>query len=169
MSHEIGPIDDAFLRALFAQDELGAVVRAHILIEGQVNGIVEHLLVDPKSLPRLRFEQTVRLMVALGASDELSEPLIELGRIRNAFGHRPDTHLTMAMIDKWISYFSESDRALMNKALEKTRVDLGQPPAKLDEHDPKSRFILASVFLRQVLRQMQSELNAKQAASRAPR
>ncbi|SRR6266568_62394 len=127
MSHEIGPIDDTFLRALFAQDELGAVVRAHILIEGQVNRIVEHLLVDPKSLPHLRFEQTVRLMVALGASEELSEPLIELGRIRNAFGHRADTRLTTATIDKWVSCFSENDRAIMNRALEKTRVDLSQP------------------------------------------
>lgn len=162
MNHEINSVDDEFLRVLFAQDELGAVIRAHILIEAQVNGIIEKLLLDPDKLPRLRFEQTVRLMISLGASEELSEPLIELGRIRNAFSHRIDTHLTMAMINKWASSFSKSDRAMMDTAIAKTCIDSGQPTVKLDAHDPKSMFILISVFLRQVLRQIQRELNAKQ-------
>lgn len=162
MNHEINSVDDEFLRVLFAQDDLGAVIRAHILIEAQVNGIVEKLLVDPDKLPRLRFEQTVRLMIALGASEELSEPLIELGRIRNAFGHRIDTHLTMTMINKWVSSFSTNDRAMMDSAIAKTCIDSGQPTVKLDEQNPKSMFILISVFLRQVLRQMQNELNTKQ-------
>jgi hypothetical protein len=67
MKPEIGPVDDEFMRALFAEDELGAVIRAHILIEAQVNGIIENLVVDPESLSRLRFEQRVLLFIALVA------------------------------------------------------------------------------------------------------
>lgn len=162
---EIGPVDDEFMRVLFAEDQLGAVVRAHIMIEAQVNEIIEELVVDPRNLPNLRFEQRARLMVALGASEVLLEPLIELGRIRNAFGHRLDMTITEAMVDKWAKSFSEGDRAMMERANSKTRIDLGQPSATMKEHDPKSRFILIAVFLRQVLRQMQNELSARKAAT----
>jgi hypothetical protein len=165
MSAEIGPVDSEFTRILFAEDELGAVIRAHILIEAQVNGIIESLVIDPKSLPRLRFEQSVSLLIALGASEELSAPLLEMGRIRNTFAHRVDTRLTMGMIDKWLSSFSTGDRAMMDSAIEKTCVDLGQPTANISEHDAKSKFILISVFVRQVLRHMQVELDAKRAAT----
>lgn len=165
MSPEIGPVDDKFIRVLFAEDALGAVIRAHIMIEAQVNEIIEGLVFDPKNLPNLRFEQRARLMVALGASEELLGPLVELGRIRNAFGHRLDAEITDTMVDKWSQSFSESDREMMGRAIEKTCADLGQPSAKLAEHDPKSRFVLVAVFLRQVLRQMQAELRARRAAT----
>jgi hypothetical protein len=165
MRPEIGPVEDEFIRVLFAQDELGAVVRAHIMIEAQVNKLIEGLVFDPRNLPNLRFEQRARLMVALGASEDLLEPLAELGRIRNAFGHRLDTKITEAMVDKWFKLFSESDRAMMERANEKTRTDLGQPPAKLAEHDPKSKFILIAVGLRQILRQMQADLHARKTAT----
>ncbi len=161
----IGPVDADFMHALFAEDELGAVIRAHIMIEAQVNDIVDSLAFDPKALPRLRFEQNVRLMVALGASHELLEPLIELGRIRNAFSHRIDTNLTIGMIDKWLLTFSDDDRAMMDRAIEKTCVDLKKPVASLGEHNAKSKFILAAVCLRQILRQMQAELDARKSAS----
>jgi hypothetical protein len=162
---EIGPVEDEFIRVLFAEDELGAVVRAHIMIEAQVNEIIEGLVFDSRNLPSLRFEQRARLMVALGASEDLLGPLTELGRIRNAFGHRLDSKITVAMVDKWFNSFSESDRAMMERANEKTRTDLGQPPAKLVEHEPKSRFILIAVGLRQILRQMQADLHARKTAT----
>lgn len=95
MKPEIGPVEDEFMRALFAEEELGAVIRALILIEAQVNGIIESLVVDPESLPRLRFGQRVLLLIALAASKELSAPLLELGNIRNAFGDRVDTRTSV--------------------------------------------------------------------------
>lgn len=165
MRLEIGPVDGEFMRVLFAEDELGAVIRAHILIEAQVAGIIEGLVFDPESLPNLRFEQRVRLLVALGVSRGLLAPLIELGRIRNAFGHRVDTKLTDGMIATLSSSFSESDRAMMERAIDKTCADLNQPSAKLSEHSPKSKFILIAVFLRQVLGKLQVELDAKRATT----
>jgi|GEM_PF-2270993 len=69
------------------------------------------------------------------------------------------------MVDKWFKSFSESDRAMMERANEKTRTDLGQPSAKLAEHDPKSKFILIAVGLRQILRQMQADLHARKTAT----
>jgi hypothetical protein len=95
MKPEIGPVGDEFMRALFAEDELGAVIRAHTLSEAQVNGIIESLVVDPESLRRLRFEQRVLLLIALAASKELSAPLLELGNLRNAFGRRVDTRTSV--------------------------------------------------------------------------
>ena len=165
MRPKIGPVEDEFTRVLFAEDELGAVIRAHIMIEAQMNEIVEGLVFDPRNLPNLRFEQRVPLLIALGAAEDLLGPLSELGRIRNAFGHRIDTKLTEAMVDKWFNSFSEGDRAMMERANEKTRTDLGQPPAKLAQHDAKSKFILIAVGLRQILRQMQADLRARRKAT----
>lgn len=100
-------------------------------------------------------------MIALGISEELSAPLIELGRIRSDFPHRVDTSLTAERVHTWLNSFSASDRAMIEKATEKTCRDLGQPVVKTAEHNPKSMFILISVFMRQVLRQIQVELDAR--------
>jgi hypothetical protein len=154
MPTQIGLLDDGFLRAIVDEDELGAVVRAHIFIEAQVNALIDGLVVEPDKLPRLHFEQRVRLMIALGVSEELSKPLLELAQIRNAFSHRLDTHLNEGIVDKWLACFSQSHRSLIDQVIQRTSADMGLPPLKI-------KFGVIAVTLRQALKQAQAELDAR--------
>lgn len=162
MSHEVGPIDDKFLEVVFAEDELGTVVRAHIMIEAQVHELLDMMLPFPERIPRLRFEQKVKLLTALGLSDRLFPPLAEIGNIRNSFGHHIDTKLTNGMVVKWFQTFPAEDRNSMQSAYEKGAKEGDFSSTNMLEADPKGLFRLLAVGLRQMLKSAQAELKNRQ-------
>jgi len=146
-------IDEEFKTALFSEDELGAVVRAHIYIESTLIQFLESRVDEPKHLPRLRFEQRVRLARSLLLSEDLFEPLIQLGNVRNKFGHNIHACLTKADVASMYRACSEGDRARMEASYLKTYADM--PEAKFrpyDELSAKEQFILMAIFLNTSIR-----------------
>jgi len=90
------PSEDAFVAALFGEDDLGVVVRGHIHVEAKLIELIDLMVADPKYLARmdLDFSQRVNLAVALGLNPEHARSLLTLGTLRNAFAHRLDTQLS---------------------------------------------------------------------------
>jgi len=141
-------IDDVFFNSIRGEDQLGAVVRAHIHIEARLSQLLEALTPDPKHLPNLRYEQRLRLAVALGLSASILAPLKILGEIRNAFGHRLDVTLTTNMVDQLFAAFTPDHQATICKAYASTQSRLaanGMPP--LQQADPRIKFIMIAVAL----------------------
>ncbi len=149
-------VDERFVAALLGEDELGVVVRAHIHIEAGINAFLDIAVPHPSLLPRLRYEQRVRLACALGLHERWFEPLKLLGDIRNRFGHRLDTILTDAMV-------SDICNALLKTDLEgfMRGVTAALPDVKtMDEFrklSPKRQFILLAVALDKMLAQARGE------------
>jgi hypothetical protein len=140
--------DPEFYAALRAEDPLGAVVRTHIHIEARLNTAIRRALPRPDELPSLRFEQRVRLALCLGFEEGLVAPLIELGRIRNAFSHRLDVTLTDAMVNTLFASFSQSQRQLIVDAYEMTNKDVGVKDAPpYDKADARLRFLTIAVAM----------------------
>ena len=140
--------DDVFFDSLRGEDQLGAVVRAHIHIEARLNQVLEALTPHPKHLPNLRYEQRLRLAVALGLSESFLSPLKILGDIRNAFGHRLDVTLAPDMVDRLFNSFTPEDRATIREAYAATQSQLaadGMPP--LEQADARVRFIMIAVAI----------------------
>ena len=77
------------------QDDLGAIVRAHIHIEHELNDFIYFAAPSPahvKSM-ELDFSKTVRLALVLGLNPNLQSPLNAAGKLRNDFAHRLDMKL----------------------------------------------------------------------------
>jgi hypothetical protein len=148
------PSEQAFVSALFGEDELGVVVRAHIHIEARLLELLEGLVFDSKSLERmdLDFAQRVNLAVALGLKSEHAPALLALGSLRNAFAHRLDTHLSEARVKNLYAALSATDKQVVQLAYERTKAQQNTPhlPA-FKKLDPKTRFILIAVALRAML------------------
>lgn len=158
-------IDPAFLEALFGEDELGVVVRAHIHIEASLNQFIDVVTPFPKLLPRLRYEQKVNLACAMGLVEESGPPLKKLGDIRNAFGHRVDTRLTAEMTRDLFESFSKSDRQIIIESHRKTIAE-GYPelPADLTQLRPKDQFIIIATALKRMLEQVKEDAEKATAA-----
>ena len=140
--------DDQFFDSLRGEDELGAVVRAHIHIEARLNQVVEALTPHPKHLPNLRYEQRLRLAVALGLNDQILAPLKILGDIRNEFGHRLDTKLTQGMVDKLFKSFAPDDSEVVRSAYQTTQSQLPTvtiPP--FEKAGARTQFVMIAVAL----------------------
>jgi hypothetical protein len=140
--------DDVFFASLRGEDQLGAVVRAHIHIEARLNQLLEALTPHPKHLPNLRDEQRLRLAVALGLNENILAPLKILGDIRNTFGHRLDVTLTSEMVDRLFNAFTPEDQKIILKAFADTHSQLGADgTSTMERADVRVQFIMVAVAL----------------------
>jgi len=145
--------EHGFIGALFGEDELGVVIRAHINIEARLLELLELRVVDPKHLERmdLDFGQRVNLAVALGLKPEHAPALRALGSLRNAFAHRLDTLLTEDRVNNLYEALSAGDKEVVQTAYERTKAEMQGPDSPFKALSPKTRFILISVALRSLL------------------
>lgn len=138
--------DDAFFQALLGEDPLGAVVRAHIHIEARVNRVLTALTPHPSHLPNLRYEQQVKLAVALGLNEEILQPLKVLGDIRNEFAHSLDITLTNAMVERLWQSFSKENQETIREAYANIHAHLAQNGMpEFEKSDARHRFVTMAV------------------------
>lgn len=102
MNTKAPKIDDVFYLALYAEDELGVVIRAQIHIESSVNDFIEKKISNLKTIRQLRFSQRVELACELGLGADIKQPLKKLGDLRNDFAHKLDTKLSTQKIESFI-------------------------------------------------------------------
>lgn len=77
-----------FHEALEREDDLGAVIRAHVVIDNLVATMIQGELANPKAIRLETFEVKVKLAEALGLIDERQRgALLRFNKIRNRFGH----------------------------------------------------------------------------------
>src|SRR5271163_4266025 len=90
------PTFEDFAKVIIAEDELGSVVRAHLIVEFHVEELLKLLAPNSAALPSMQLDYfgQVRLLGVLGVPDELVKPLLNLGNLRNSFAHRLDFKLT---------------------------------------------------------------------------
>lgn len=150
-SQELGE-SQRFIQALQSEDELGVVVRSHILIEAKLNEFLDAVVSFPKELPSLRYYQKVELACALGLPTCHAPSLKALGDIRNAFAHNPDSGITNGIATKLRNSLSDIERraaAVICKALANSGADIGQ--GDLDKLEPRALFTVVAIALRSML------------------
>jgi hypothetical protein len=146
--------EQMFMAALFGEDELGVVVRAHIHIEARLLELLSILVTDVTRLQRmdLDFAQSVHLAVALGLKAEHAPALLALGSLRNAFAHRLDTRLSDDNVNSLYTALSGGDKEVVQLAFKRTKAQQEVPDLpEFRRLDPKTRFILIAVALRAML------------------
>jgi hypothetical protein len=142
MSMDIPKVDERFSKHLLFEDELGAVVRAHIHIEASLREFVDVKMKSPSPLPRLTYEARLRLAVALGFNEKHFESLKFLGDIRNAFSHNLETKLTdESMTELYSKMPSEMQQSVLTHFTEVVASRPGMPSV-YSAMSPKNRFVL---------------------------
>lgn len=143
--------DEAFLKALQGEDALGAVVRAHIHLEARLQLVLEALTPYPTHLPNLRYEQRVKLAVALGLDERILPALTKLGHIRNAFGHRLDVALTDMMVNDLFGSLADTDKQTILDGYKKTSDQFALNLPAFTNLDAHQKFIMIAIALDKML------------------
>jgi len=146
--------EPAFIAALMGEDELGVVVRAHIYIEARLLELLDHFVIDRKHLGQMDMDyaQRVHLAIALGLKSQHAQPLLALGRLRNAFAHRPDSKLSKNCVDNLYKALSSGDKELVHAAFLRTNSQMLKTIGpSFRALSPKDQFILIAVTLRSML------------------
>lgn len=155
---------------LFREDEMGAVVRAHIRIENLLIQTIECLLPNPKQLKKLNldYDGYVTLALALGLKEQFGPPFRALGKLRNDFAHKLNTSLTKAVVSNLYESLSSSDKEQVQACFKRIKDENEETRhvkrfANLDPHD---QFKLIVITLWGVIRAA-VKIHSKNSSSRA--
>ncbi len=156
--------DEMFQNALFNEDELGSVIRVHLHIEYHVNEILELLMPHAENIKSLKldYEGKVNLICALGVKPENKDILLTLGTIRNKFAHNPFYKMDKSEINNLYKSLTAKNKDLLQKAHEKTRKQTSDNTVKpYNELNPRDKFIIISVIIRNVVISITNEIKTK--------
>lgn len=136
--------------AIKGEDDLGVVIRSHIIVEKSLNLFVESLTSDKEEFRKLNlgFEETVKLAVALGLTERFKKPLCSLVRLRNRFAHTIRSEISAQDATNLYKSFRGEDKGILHEALAKTRKELSDH--KIDEYKklpPRLKYIFNVVVL----------------------
>ena len=162
------PPQGDLIGVLMGEDELGAVIRAHLLVESQLLSLFELLIRYPEHLEKLRlgYRQRVDLALSLGLKPQYGPPLRKFGQIRNDFAHKPNTTLTKKHVNELYGACHRDDRRVILTSFESTKLKIEGSTAKAFKAlDPKDRFVLIVVALHSVLLAAVMELQREQDAT----
>lgn len=140
----------AFNEALMGQDELGAIIRAHIHIEHELIQFIEKHLKVPKALKDMQLDYNARihLALALGLKPSLSSPLKAVGTLRSAFAHKLGAILSEGKAKDFYKSFDAEGKRVLQQAYNRTHQQLGTAkPPKVASLGPKDLCILCLVVI----------------------
>jgi len=138
-----------FEKALFGEDELGAVVRGTIHVETKLLELIGLLVEDESYIRRLNldFSQHVNLAVALGLNAEYAKGLRAFGKLRNDFAHKLDTVLSKERVHSLYEALASREKHLVQQSYLLT--DDPKPP--FNDLPPKDQFVYIAVALHTLL------------------
>jgi hypothetical protein len=147
--------DDEFYQILLKEDDLGVVIRVHIIFEQLLNEFIDYFIPLSGKLDevKLSYYQKIRLAVLCGLKKENINCYQTLGKIRNQFAHKPKTELTNEMVDGWHRSLSDRGKKCVQLSLDSINAKLpaeNKHPA-FDKLNHKDRFALIAVALRALL------------------
>ena len=153
--------EDQLIKVLNGEDDLGAVIRAHIHIEAALNDFIEELFEFPDFLDKIRleFHEKILLAQAIGLKTEYAKPLNTLGTLRNNFAHRIETTLGKNEVDSLYKSFDGEDKQIIQNAYLRTKKsEKMKGPKSVTKLNPREQFTLIAISIRQILVAARSEL-----------
>lgn len=150
-SEEIQAEIGALSADLTREDELGAVVRAHIRIESLLIQVVESLVLRPPILRKLNFDydEYVTLALALGVDERFGPPLRVLGKIRNDFAHKLDTTLSKQSARNLYNALSAEDKQRVQGCFERIKSinEQTRDIKRFSDLEPTDQFKILAITL----------------------
>jgi hypothetical protein len=101
--------DRRFEQGLLTEDEVGKVLRCHLVVERTLVEFLKERFGNPhvldKELSRIGYANIVALANGLGILPWMERPLKKLGNIRNELAHKLDFELSVSMVKEFRATF----------------------------------------------------------------
>ena len=140
----------SLIEILEGEDDLGVVIRSHIVVEQYLNHLIESMMVSPKHYQNIKIDYSdkVRLAISLGLNPRFETPLNTLGTIRNGFAHKLRSELSKQDVNSLYKSMSKEDKEVVQSCFNKTRAKL--PEENIPDHsalEVKEKFTLYIVAI----------------------
>lgn len=146
--------EQTLYESLKSEDDLGAVVRAHIHIEAALTELIESQLVAPEHLQKmdLEYHDRVKLALACGLNERFAGPLNALGTLRNNFAHKLGMKLGANEVNSLYEAFGSEDKDKIQQSYQRTKKRIkDKVPKSFSKLEPKDRFSLIAITLQSIV------------------
>ncbi len=142
------PINKTLMQMMESEDDMGMVLKSHVIIEKYLHALNESLMKDRSIYRELRlsFMSTVKLSAAIGLNNRLIPVLRSIDKLRNKYAHSMKTDLTKNDVNNIIGQMDEFDVEEMKKILKKSNEEMGMN-MKLTNMEPGQKFIAIAIYL----------------------
>ena len=141
ITNRLSALVKGLLVAFATEDDLGAVIRAHIHIEHELQELIFFAAPNSTQLKRfeeMEFSEKVQLALVLGLQPNLKAALKAAGTLRNKFSHVLDTKLTNDHANDLTGKLPADIRGLLTDIRRLLTVDEAKSLSKLEEN-PRGR------------------------------
>ena len=146
---------EEFAKLLTAEDELGSVIRAHLVLEFHMDRLIELAAPNAAAVAamELDFFGRVQLLSVLGFKPSLTKPLANIGSLRNSFAHRLNFKLSTDRMQTLYNCFDGEGKQIVQNAYDATRKQrlASKHPKKMWALEPKDQFSLLAAAMRVIL------------------
>jgi len=138
------------IEVLQGEDDLGVVVRSHIVVEQYLNTLIESEMVSTEHYQKIKldYHDTVKLAVALGLNPRFEKALNALGTLRNDFAHNLRPKISAQDSKNLYQTLNSDDKQVLQKCLTSTRKKL--PEEGISQYqalEPKDKYILNVIVI----------------------
>ncbi|MFA0718964.1 hypothetical protein AB4622_23525 [Vibrio splendidus] len=154
------PLDESFKEALFADDDLGSVIRVHLHIEHYVNEILSIIVPYSDDLKPLQLDYfgKVNLLSAMGYNPERLKVLLALGKMRNKFAHDLNYKLDSSNVDNLYETLDVKSKEILQNSHNKIRAKTEHLGVQKFKHlSAKDKFVLLAVVVKKMAERMKQE------------
>ncbi|WP_415883805.1 hypothetical protein ACMXYN_04650 [Neptuniibacter sp. PT8_73] len=156
--------NELFEQALFNEDELGSVIKAHLHIEYLINEVLILLAPSPQHINSLKLDYAgkITLLCILGMNPEFKPMLSTLGTMRNNFAHDPFYKLDKSTVKNLYNSLPPVDKENFHNAVRETRNSEEHRHVKpYKELSPRDQFILIVVVIRTIILKLKDQARLK--------
>ncbi len=107
------------MTALLNEDDLGAVIRAHIYLERDIDRVISLIVHNPDYIEKMTMDFSIKLKlaIALGMDEEIYKPLVSITHIRNKFAHDLSMKLNKSDINNFYKSFIPEDQSAIQSII----------------------------------------------------
>ena len=150
------------IESLDHEDDLGMVIRAHLVIEQYLNTIIKSYITDIETYKqvKLTYEQTYLLVISFGLDPRFKTPLKTVGSIRNAFAHRlRSPAISKEDANSIYKSLARDEKDTLQKDYKKIVKDFGEVP--FNQVSPRQKFMYCVVVIGAALESVCNQLPNK--------
>ncbi|MGB1238587.1 MAG: hypothetical protein ACPG4U_10285 [Pseudomonadales bacterium] len=157
------------IEVLQGEDDLGVVIRSHIVVEQYLNSLIESRMASVAHYQKIKMDYhgTVKLAIALGLNPRFEKALNVLGTLRNDFAHNLRPEISLQDANNLYQTLNSEDKQVLQKCLKKTLKQL--PDEDISQYQalkPKDKYILNVIVIcgaletacRQILNNLSQEM-----------
>lgn len=147
-------LNQELYKVLEGNDDLGVVIRSHIIVEQSLNLLIESKMKNVESYRKLQleFSQLVKLAVALGLTKDLEPILNSLGKLRNTFAHQLKPCITQSDANNLYGALGPNEKQFLQRSLTLLKnIDQHKAMPSFPSMPPKEKYIVCIISVCAVL------------------